>query len=167
YLTTNLHLTTTSGWVFSGLPFFFAGLANLAGGWLTDALAERRGLYVARCWLGCAGFLTAAGFVLAAAIVPQPIAKALLLALALGAVDLSLGACWAVCLDVGAEHAGVVTGAMNTFGNLGGLVGPIVVGLAVDRSGSWLVPFYITAGVYAVGAMAWLAIDPTRQIRSR
>jgi len=161
YLTTNLHLSTTSAWVFSGLPFFFAGLANLAGGWLTDALAERRGLYVARCWLGCAGFLTAAGFVLAAAIVPQPIAKALLLALALGAVDLSLGACWAVCLDVGAEHAGVVTGAMNTFGNIGGVLTPIVAGVIVGRTGSWSLVLYVTAALYTFGGLAWLAIDPT------
>jgi ACS family glucarate transporter-like MFS transporter len=164
YLTTNLHLSTTGGWVFSGLPFFFAGLANLAGGWLTDALAARRGLRVARCWLGCASFLTAAAFVLAAAIVPQPIAKALFLAFALGSVDLSLGACWAVCLDVGADHAGVVTGAMNTFGNIGGLLTPIVAGFIVDKTGSWSLVLYVTAALYALGALAWLAVDPTAKL---
>ena len=62
-----------------------------------------------------------------------PVAKALLLALALASADFALGACWAVCLDVGATHAGVVTGFMNTFGNLGGLVGPLVVGYMVER----------------------------------
>lgn len=160
YLTTNLHLSTTGGWVFSGLPFFFAGIANLAGGWLTDALAERRGLYVARCWLGCAGFLTCAAFVLSAALATPPMAKAFLLAFALGAVDLSLGACWAVCLDVGLEHAGVVTGAMNTVGNIGGVLTPIVAGFIVDRTGSWSLVLYVTAAVYALGAAAWLRIDP-------
>ena len=50
---------------------------------------------------------------------------------------------------------------MNTLGNLGGLVGPLVVGIAVDRWGSWTFPFYVTAAVYACGALAWLAIDPT------
>ena len=54
---------------------------------------------------------------------------------------------------------------MNTLGNLGGLVGPLVVGIAVDRWHSWTFPFYITALVYAGGALAWLAIDPTRRIR--
>ena len=152
--------------MFSGLPFFFAGIANLAGGWLTDALADTRGLYVARCWLGCAGFLTGAAFVLAAAIVPQPVAKALLLALALGAVDLSLGACWAVCLDVGVEHAGVVTGAMNTVGNIGGVLTPIVAGFIVDRTGSWSLVLYVTAALYAVGAAAWLRIDPSAKLPS-
>ena len=69
-----------------------------------------------------------------------------------------------MCLDVAPHHAGVVTGFMNTFGNLGGLVGPIVVGLMVDRLGSWTLPLYVTAGVYFAGALAWLAIDPKRRI---
>ena len=100
----------------------------------------------------------------ASTLAPQPVAKAVLLAFALASVDLALGACWAVPLDIGADHAGVVTGFMNTFGNLGGLVGPLVVGVAVDRWHSWTFPFYVTALVYAAGAIAWLAIDPYRQI---
>jgi len=47
---------------------------------------------------------------------------------------------------------------------VGGLIGPIVVGLAVDRWHSWTFPFYVTAFVYAMGAAAWLAIDPDRPI---
>ena len=52
---------------------------------------------------------------------------------------------------------------MNTLGNIGGLIGPLVVGIAVDRWHSWTFPFYITSLVYAGGALAWLAIDPTLQ----
>jgi nitrate/nitrite transporter NarK len=103
----------------------------------------------------------------ASIVVTPPIAKALLLAFALAAADFALGACWAVCLDVGADHAGVVTGFMNTSGNLGGFIGPLVVGYAVDRWGTWTLPFYISALVYTLGAMAWLTIDPTRKIAVR
>jgi MFS family permease len=53
---------------------------------------------------------------------------------------------------------------MNTFGNLGGLVGPLVVGYMVERWASWTYPFYITAAVYVMGAMAWLAVNPHRRI---
>ena len=97
-------------------------------------------------------------------ITPHPVAKAILLACALGSVDLALSACWAAPLDVAAEHAGVITGFMNTFGNIGGLIAPIVVGVAVDRWHSWTFPFYVTAVIYAAGAVAWLAIDPTKRI---
>ena len=50
------------------------------------------------------------------------------------------------------------------FGNLGGLLAPWVVGLSVDRLHSWTIPFYITAIVYAAGALAWLAVNPDRPI---
>jgi sugar phosphate permease len=164
YLTRVLGFSQLSGGLFAALPFLLAGLANLGGGWLTDRLASTRGLRVARCGLGFAGFLACGCLVLASVLAAHPIAKALLLALALGSVDLALGACWAVCLDVGADHAGVVTGFMNTVGNIGGLLAPIVVGIAVDRWESWTIPFYVTAAVYAGGAAAWLAIDPLERI---
>src|SRR5439155_5663622 len=137
---------------------------DLAGGWLTDWLARTHGLRVARCGLGFAAFFTCAALVFASTVVGAPVAKAVLLALALASADLALGACWAVPVDVAVNHAGVVTGFMNTFGNLGGLVGPIVIGVAVDRWHSWTFPFYVTAIVYAAGAMAWLTIDPNAPI---
>jgi len=153
-----------AGGLFAALPFLLAGIADLAGGWLTDRLAQTHGLRTARCGLGFAAFLTCAALVLASTVVEPPIVRAVLLAFALASADLALGACWAVPLDIAADHAGVVTGFMNTFGNLGGLVGPMVIGFAVDRWHSWTFPFYVTAIVYASGALAWLAIDPDRQI---
>ncbi len=164
YLIRVLGFSVLSGGLLSGLPFVFAGAANLAGGWLTDVLARTRGLRTARCGLGCASFATGAVLTFASTLVPQPIAKAVLLALALGSVDLALSACWTVCLDVGRHHAGVVTGCMNTFSNLGGVLTPLVVAYAVDRWQSWTFPFYVTAVVYAAGAVIWLAIDPTTPI---
>ena len=164
YLIKVLGFSVVSGGLLSGLPFVFAGAANLAGGWLTDVLARTRGLRTARCRLGFASFLTGALLTLLSTLVPQPLAKAVLLAMALGSVDLALSACWSVCLYIGRRHAGVVTGCMNTFSNLGGVLTPLVVAYAVDRWQSWTYPFYVTAIVYAAGAFLWLAIDPTTPI---
>ena len=118
------------------------------------------------CHLGFAAFMTCAALVFASQLPLPAVARAVLLAFALASADLALGACWAVPIDIAPDHAGVITGCMNTLGNLGGLVGPIVVGIAVDRWGSWAFPFYITAAVYALGALAWLAIDPLAPIRA-
>src|SRR5438093_11357275 len=124
YLIRVLGFSVRAGGLFAALPFLLAGLADLAGGRLTDHLARTRGLRAARCGLGFAAFLTCAALVFASTVVGAPAAKAVLLALALASADLALGACWAVPLDVAVNHAGVVTGFLNTFGNLGGLVGP-------------------------------------------
>jgi ACS family glucarate transporter-like MFS transporter len=160
YLIKQLGFSMLAGGLFASLPFLLAGFADLAGGWLTDYLCRTRGLRAGRCYLGCAAFLTCAALVFSSTLPVPSVAKALLLALALASADLALGACWAVPIDIAPDHAGVITGFMNTLGNLGGLVGPLVVGIAVDRWGSWTFPFYVTAAVYACGALAWLAIDP-------
>lgn len=167
YLTTTLGFSTLAGGLFAGLPFVLAGAADVLGGRLTDRLAATKGLKVARCYLGCAAFLTCAGLLTSSTLVASGAAKAVLLALALAAADLALSACWAVCLDVGKDYAGVITGMMNTFGNLGGAIGPVVVGYTVGRWHSWNVPFYITAAIYAIGALLWLVIDPLERVGDR
>jgi MFS family permease len=164
YLTQVLGFSTIAGGLFAGLPFVLAGAADIAGGYLTDRLGARFGLRVGRCWLGAAAFSTCGVMLVLSVQLDSRIAKALLLAFALASADLGLSACWAVCLDVGKDFAGVVTGLMNTFGNLGGVIGPLVVGVAVERWASWAIPFYITAAVYGAGAVSWLLIDPSRRI---
>ena len=164
YLIKVLGFSLMSGGLFAALPFLLAGIADVVGGWLTDYLARTRGLRVARCHLGFAAFLTCGALVFASTMPLAPTGKAILLALALASADLALGACWAAPIDIAPDHAGVITGFMNTLGNLGGMVGPLVVGYAVDRWGSWNFAFYITAIVYVSGAVAWLAIDPTRRL---
>jgi sugar phosphate permease len=164
YLIKVLGFSLLAGGAFASLPFLLAGMADLAGGWLTDYLSRTRGLRVGRCYLGCGAFFTCAMLVFASTLPLPAAAKAVLLAFALASADLALGACWAAPIDIAPDHAGVITGCMNTLGNLGGMVGPLVVGLAVERWGSWSFAFYVTAAVYAAGAAAWLAVDPTRPI---
>src|SRR4029078_7010063 len=84
----------------------------------------------------------------------SPVFKAVFIALALASADLALGACWAVPIDIAPDYAGVITGCMNTRGNIGGLIGPLVVGIAVEQWHSWTFPFYVTALVYAGGRPA-------------
>jgi ACS family glucarate transporter-like MFS transporter len=164
YLIRELGFSVLEGGLFAALPFFLAGLADLVGGWLTDYLTRVCGLRVGRCGLGCAAFSGSAVLIFASTLPLAPVTRAVLLAAALGSADLALGACWSVPVDIAPAHAGVMTGFMNTLGNVGGFAAPIVMGFAVDRWQSWSVPFYITAVVYAGGAAAWLAIDPTRPL---
>jgi sugar phosphate permease len=164
YLVRVLGFSALAGGLLAGLPFVLAGAADLVGGWLTDRLSLARGLRTGRCHLGCASFGACALLLAASTGVGAPVAKAVLLALALAAADLALSAAWAVCLDTGARYAGVVTGFMNTVGNLGGFMAPLVMGYAVERWGSWDVPFQIASGIYAAGAALWLAIDPNRPL---
>jgi MFS family permease len=164
YLIQVLGFSAFAGGVLAGLPFVLAGGADLLGGLLTDRISSRRGLKAGRSVLGCCAFLGSAFLLLGSTAIEDRLSKAVLIALALASADLGLAAAWAVCLDVGRRHAGVVTGAMNTFGNLGGMLAPLVVGYVVQRFGSWTVAFQVSAAIYAMGGLLWLIIDPTRRL---
>jgi len=166
YLISVLGFSTLAGGAFAALPFLLAGIADLAGGWLTDRLSLSHGLRVGRCYVGSVSFAVCAVLLLVSTAVDSPVAKALLLAFALASADFALSGAWAVPMDIAPEHAGVVTGWMNSVGNLGGLFGPLVVGFVVAEYQSWDIPFFITAGVYLLGALAWLLIDPTQPIEA-
>jgi ACS family glucarate transporter-like MFS transporter len=164
YLIQELGFSPLTGGALAALPFFLAGVADVAGGWLTDRLSHRFGLKTGRCYLGFTAFFTCGVLLFMSTVADDAVAKALLLALALASADFGLSAAWAVCLDIAPDHGGVMTGWMNTFGNLGGLFGPIVVGYAIDRWQSWTIPFYIAAAIYVGGAVAWLVIDPSQTL---
>ncbi len=164
FLVQSLGFSVSAGGVLAGVPFLLAGAANVIGGRVSDRLAVSRGLKAARSRLGAVSFACSALLLVASIQAPSRGVKVLLIALALASADFALSACWAVCLDIGRSYAGVVTGFMNTFANLGGFLGPIVTGVAVDRWKSWAIPFWIAAGLYAAGAAAWLGVDPEKRI---
>jgi cyanate permease len=49
---------------------------------------------------------------------------------------------------------------MNSLGQIGGLIAPVLVGWLVQTFGSWQLPLLLSAGYYVVSALLWLAIDP-------
>jgi MFS family permease len=146
-------------------PWVVSALAFWIGGWTTDWLARRTGnLKLARCGIGVFGYATGAITLFAVARVEDGRTAAMLLALALGLQTTTVSAAWSVCLDVGRKYAGIVTGCMNTVGNIGGAIGPLVVGYAVKSWGSWTLPFYIMAAVFVFGAVMWLLVDPRKSV---
>ncbi len=147
----------------SGMVLLTGGVATVAGGWLTDRLVGRFGLKVGRSVPAVA--LPLSGLLLiAAALTPGAMTAAVLFAAAAGAADLCLSPAWAVCHDIGGDAAGTVTGCMNTFGNLGGALSPLVVGYALDWWGGWQTPLLVGGGVYIVGGLLMLLVNPRRPL---
>lgn len=151
------------GWL-AALPLLAIGVGVFAGGWVSDHLTQRWGSRRGRRASGLVGLPLAALAVAGATLTASPIASALLLAAAAGLAALGVAPAWAVCLEIGGAHAGVVSGTMNTFGNLGGAVSPVVVGFCLERWGSWETPLLSLAAFYLLAAACWLAIDPEQRI---
>jgi MFS family permease len=149
----------------SALPLLGIGIGVLSGGWASDRLAARVGP-AARRWPGIVCFPVAGLVTILAATTTSPIAAVWLLALAAGLGAAGVAPAWAVCLELGGAHAGVISGAMNMFGNLGGTLCPLVVGVCVKRLGSWPIALGSVAALYVLAGLAWLAVDTTAKIEA-
>ena len=158
--------TVQEAGVIAGIVLLSGALATWLGGRLTDVLVRRHGLRIGRS-LGAVTLPLSGVVLVAAALVDNRLVAAGLLALTLGIADLCVSACWSICHDVGGTRAGTVAGAMNTFGNIGGAISPLVVGYTVQWWNSWTLPFFITAGVYVAGGVLTLLIDPTKPLWPR
>lgn len=151
----------------AGLPLMLSSLADLTGGLTTDRLTRSFGHRIGRCGVGFASMAIAAAALVAGATVGDPLLAALLIALAGAADSFLLGSAWGVCLDIAGPHAGLVTGAMNTAGQLGAFLSPIILPyLLADpkRPEDWALPLYIAGGLYLCGAVCWLFVDPNRRL---
>ena len=140
-------------------------LANIAGGWLSDRVAAVHGVRRARRLPAIAGLLAAGVFLAMAATLESNSAAFVCLGLSFGCAELILAITWATCLDIGGAAAGVVSGTMNSLGQIGGALAPWLIGMMVDRTGSWELPLLVSAGYYGVSAVLWLVIDPQRYLK--
>jgi MFS family permease len=153
------------GWL-AALPLLAIAAGSLAGGAVSDVLARRFGARVGLRAPGLVGLPLAALAIVGAVATPEPDTAAYLLASAAGLAALGVAPAWAVCLSIGGRHAGVVSGAMNTFGNLGGMLSPVVVGWSLASWNSWEAPLYTVAAGYVLSAVCWLGIDPLEALAS-
>jgi MFS family permease len=165
YLLKARHFSPEYAGYFSGLPWLFGAVAFLCGGWATDWIARRTGnRRLARCGMGIFGLTCSALVMAAVPLTADNVTAAVLIAFALFFQFLTTPSCWAACLDIGRRNAGVVTGAMNTTGNLAGTLAPIVFGYILEKWGSWTIPFYVAASFLAVGVVMWMFVDPRQPI---
>ena len=141
----------------SALPLLGIALGVFIGGWASDRLAARFGAS-ARRWPGVVGFPLAALVTLFAATAVSNTAAAWLLAASAGLGAAGVAPAWPVCVEVGGARAGVLSGAMNMCGNLGGTLCPIAVGMCVKRLGSWQIALGLVGVAYLVAGAAWLVV---------
>ncbi len=141
----------------SSLPFLVAACANLGGGLASNALVKRLGLKWGRRSIGLVGVGMAAPCAVAVMFTHQWLGVLILLSLVYGGViRFSQPIIFAVCLDIGGEYAGEVTGAMNTSAQIGSLVSSVAFGYLVAHFGSYDAPFVPMAALLAIGAWLWL-----------
>ncbi len=146
----------------SALPFVVAACANLGGGAASDALVRRLGAKRGRQLIGATALMLAAVFTVAAMLTQHQVLTVVFLALTYGAITFQQSGVFGVCLDIGGPRAGAMVGLMNTVAQVGGLVGSVLYGYIVDRSGSYDAPFIPMAVLLLIGAVLWVKVDASQ-----
>lgn len=146
------------------VPFIMSMMGNIAGGHLTDRLTKRYGIKIGRKALGSTSLAVSAVCMFLAAFIPGKMAVFVFLSLCFGIFDLMLPSAWALCIDLGKRHAGTVSGAMNTAGNIGGFCCGILFGELVQQSGNYNLPLYMIAVMLIISAVLFFFINPEKPI---
>ena len=148
----------------SALPFAVAVGANLAGGAASDALTRRLGPWRGRRLIGTTALTAAAVFTVAAMLTQHQVLTVVFLALTYGSITFQQSGVFGVCLDIGGPRAGAMVGLMNTASQVGGLVGSVLFGYLVDRTGSYDAPFIPMVVLLLIGALLWTLVDASREL---
>ena len=166
YLVHERHLSMSTMATTAGLYYLVDAFSAVVSGWLSDVWIRSGGTptLVRKTVMGV-GFALAAGAMAGCATASAEHYFWWLMATGVGSGVGSSGTFAFAQALAGPERAGRWSGLQNGCANFAGVVGPALVGFVVDKTGSFLAPFGITAAVLAVGGLSWvLIVGPVRQV---
>jgi ACS family tartrate transporter-like MFS transporter len=141
----------------TAIPYVIGTVGLLIWSWSSDRIRERKWHYIVACLLGGIG-LAVAGYYGSTAIA--------LTAVSVSAIGLygSKPAFWTMPSEflTGTAAAGGIA-MINSIGNLGGFVGPFVVGWIKDSTGGYEMGFYFLAACAILSAFLAMVTAPSRK----
>jgi ACS family glucarate transporter-like MFS transporter len=163
YLAKVRGLDLKSSAFYSTLPPLAMVTCSLLGGVMNDKLTKARGKRIGRCSIAVFALsLTAILLVIGSQAASAQLAG-IVLAGGAGALYLAQSSYWSVTADIAGASAGLTSGFMNMGAQLGGAVTAILTPVIAAQFG-WTYPFLVAATLSALGAVAWLAVDPSRNL---
>jgi ACS family glucarate transporter-like MFS transporter len=164
YLRTVRGLDLKASASFTTLLFLTMAVCSPLGGAISDKLTKLYGKRIGRCGIAAFALLLTAIFLAFGSQVHSARLASIVLAGGAGALYLSQSSFWSVTADIASGSSGSVSGFMNMGNQLGGFLTAMLTPAIASRLG-WTVPFYVGAGLAAVGAVAWLFVNPERTLR--
>ena len=158
YLVQDRHMTILRSGLATSIPWVCAfAVAVLAGP--TSDIALRRGMSAlnARKIVLTTGMVAALS-ILGTAFSSSATVAIICLSISTSGIIFADGAALAATQDVARQLnlPGSAAGFVNTFGNIGGILGPIVTGALAYATSSFVVPLVVAAALALVGGLIWL-----------
>jgi MFS family permease len=128
------------------------------GGWIGDGLEHRFGPRRARRIMPMAGLAAGGALLVLGVRATEPSWIATWFALALGAVGMTEAAFWVTAVELGGRRGGSSAALVNTGGNAGGMLAPVVTPWVGQLYG-WGPAVGLGALVCLLGVVLWLGIE--------
>lgn len=163
YLNTVRQLDLKSSAFYGMLPFIAMATCSPLGGWISDRLTKRYGKRFGRCVVASVSIALAGCFLAMGTLATDARLATVVLAGGAGALYLSASCFWSVTADLGGTSAGSVSGVMNTCNQTAGAITASLTPWIALHFG-WTASFMVAASLCVVGSLAWLFVNPERQL---
>lgn len=160
YLEHERHLSIArTGWVVS-IPYIFGTLGMISSGYIADWLMARGMAPMnSRKWPICVGLIGAACFTIPAAYTPSTVMAIVYISAAMAFVNMASGGAWALVSVAIPRHMVASLGSMQNFGGyLGGSLAPLITGVVVDQTHSFVNALLISAAVAFAAALVYMFV---------
>jgi MFS transporter, ACS family, D-galactonate transporter len=149
YLALQQHMSIMTTGFFAMLPFVAGLIFTLLGGWASDRIVARGvSVSVVRRSFAVGGTFASTIFIVIAALSQEAWVAIIALTLAISALSLTTASANAMPIDVAPPHLVSSCASIQNFvGNIGGALAPLITGVLISWTGSFVVPLLFTAAV--------------------
>jgi ACS family glucarate transporter-like MFS transporter len=163
YLIRVRHLSIRQGGFWGSTPYLAIVILAPLGGWVSDTAARKFGKRIGRRMAVALGMCSSGALLWAGAGISSSAIAIAVLALGAGLNMFATTTFWATCIDLTEDYTGSLAGVMNTFGNMGGWLSPIVSAYVATRFG-WNRALQCAAGVSFASALFFLLVRADQRI---
>jgi MFS family permease len=163
YFSTVLHLPTATSRTYSMITSLAMAAGMAAGGWLADRCQDRFGLRRGRAVVPVVGMLAGAVLVTVGVMTSQSTLVLACFALGMAAIGATEGPFWTTAIELGGRRGGTTGGIVNTGGNAGGIIAPVLTPWIGELFG-WGWAISIGSLYCLLGVIFWIWIDPRDQV---
>ncbi len=159
YLSYALHIDLLHSFLYTGVPWLFATVTDLAGGWVSDSLIQRGwdASRVRKTVLVCG---TAFGLGIVGAAHAHTAVRALIwISISLGGLSAAAPVGWSIPSMIAPRGSvGSVGGILNFSNQLSGIAAPIITGYVVAATRSYAWAFGISAIYLVIGIGSYILL---------
>jgi ACS family glucarate transporter-like MFS transporter len=150
------HFSPEDSGVYLTAMLITAAITAPLGGWISDRLILRWGAWGRRA-VPIAGLSLSVGFCAIGASGLSPTITATALALSYGSLSFCEAVYWAFTIETTGSYSGTACGVLNTGGNCGAILGPLITPMIASRFG-WDAGLYAGALIACTAVLPWLLI---------